>query len=345
MPALRLWPLSRPAGDSRAGAAAPPPEPNPDAPLFDAYSRAVTDAVDRVAPSVVRLEPLGAGAGGENGMPQGVGSGVVLSPDGLILTNAHVAGGRANHRVTAPDGREVSARLIGADPDTDLALLRVVEDVRLPAAELGDSRALRPGRLVVAIGNPLGFDCTVTAGVVSALGRSLRASTGRLIDDLIQTDAPLNPGNSGGALATADGRVVGISTAVIRGAQGICFAVASNTARFVLGELIRHGRVRRSFIGIQGQQTRLPRRLALALGLEQERGVLVAGVSAESPAARAGLVAGDILLRLDGEALAGSDDLVRKLTADRVGRAVRLDLVRHGRLVSVELVPAERPRA
>src|SRR6201985_868123 len=234
-----------------------------DAQLLDAYSDAVIAVADRVGPAVVRVERA---AGNGRG---GMGSGVVISPDGLVLPNSHVVEGARELRLTDTEGRTMEARLLGEDPDTDLALLRAGAARNLPAAALGDSKRLRRGQLAVAIGNPLGFESTVTAGVISALGRSLRARTGRLIEDVIQTDAALNPGNSGGPLVSSRGEVIGINTAVIAGAQGICFAVASNTAQFVLSEILQHGRVRRAFIGVAGQTVPLPRRLALALGLGQ----------------------------------------------------------------------------
>jgi S1-C subfamily serine protease len=270
---------------------------------------------------------------------------VVVAPDGLVLTNSHVVAPAARTTVTTVDGSTLSARLVGNDPDTDLALLRVDAPVTLACAQLGDSKRLKRGQLVIAIGNPLGFESTVTTGVVSALGRSLRARSGRLIDDLIQTDAALNPGNSGGPLVSSRGDVVGINTAIIQGAQGICFAVAANTATFVLGELVRHGRVRRAFIGISGQQTPIPRRLRLAAGLEQDSGVMVTAVEPGSPAARAGLAQRDLVISLDGRPVTGADDLVRLLTGDRIGRAVELETL-HGReRRRFQLTPEERRRA
>src|ERR1700729_1832233 len=288
---MKIIPLHDAAWDGSGGAAAVSPEvPVEDQALLDAYSRAVLDVVDRVGPAVVGLTIH---AGEANGRPRGgPGSGVVVAPDGLILTNSHVAGAGGNTRgtsrieVSTPEGQHLTARLVGDDPDTDLALIRIVQPVTLPAAPLGDSKRLKRGQLVIAIGNPLGFESTVTTGVVSALGRSLRASTGRLIDDVIQTDAALNPGNSRGPLVSSRGEVVGINTAVIMGAQGICFAVAANTASFVLGELVRHGRVRRAFIGISAQQTTIPRRLQRAAGLVQESAVMVSSVEPDSPAGR-----------------------------------------------------------
>jgi S1-C subfamily serine protease len=316
------------------------PVPEQDRALLDAYSQAVIDVVDRVGPAVVRID-VDTGKGRRAG---GTGSGVIVAPDGLVLTNSHVAGGGARLTVTDVDGRSLAARVIGDDPDTDLALLRVDAPVTLPAAQLGDSKRLRRGQLVIAIGNPLGFESTVTTGVVSALGRSLRASTGRLIDDLIQTDAALNPGNSGGPLVSSRGEVVGINTAVILGAQGICFAVAANTAKFVLGELVRHGHVRRAFIGISAQQTAVPRRRRLAAGLSQDSAVMVAGIEPGSPAEMAGLRAGDMIVALDGTAVTGADDLIRLLTGEQIGRDVEIDLLRGGERRQLTLRPQERER-
>jgi S1-C subfamily serine protease len=340
----------------RAGRSAAAPDvsivPADDLALLDAYSRAVIDVVDRVGPAVVRLavHTGNAGHAGHAGQSRGgTGSGVVVAPDGLILTNSHVAGGASGTasriEVTTADGQDLRARLVGDDPDTDLALLRVDEAVTLPAAPLGDSKRLKRGQLVIAIGNPLGFESTVTTGVVSALGRSLRSRTGRLIDDLIQTDAALNPGNSGGPLMSSRGEVVGINTAAIMGAQGICFAVAANTASFVLGELVRHGRVRRAFIGIAAQQTAIPQRRRRAAGLTQEGAVMVGTVEPDGAAARAGLKAGDIIVALDGETIAGADDLVRALTGEKIGRTVALDVLRGTERLTISLVPQERKRA
>jgi len=307
-----------------------------DGELLDAYSDAVTAVVERVGPAVVRVERAAANGRG------GVGSGVVLSPDGLVLTNSHVVDGARELRLVDSEGRSMAARLIGEDPDTDLALLRADAARDLPAAALGDSKRLRRGQLAVAIGNPLGFESTVTAGVVSALGRSLRARTGRLIEDVIQTDAALNPGNSGGPLVNSRGEVVGINTAVIAGAQGICFAVASNTAQFVLSELIRHGRVRRAFIGVAAQTVAVPRRHARAAGIDNAFGAMITANEPDGPASAAGLMSYDIAVRLDGEPVTGVDDLIRLLNAERIGRTVAIDVLRRGQLRTFELQPGER---
>ena len=329
-------------GGGQPAVADRPAVPSEDQALLDAYSRAVIDVVDRVGPAVVGLAVRAEKSRG------GTGSGVVGAPDGLILTNSHVAGASgagARIAVTTAEGQDLRARLVGDDPDTDLALLRVDEAVTLPAAVLGDSKRLKRGQLVIAIGNPLGFDSTVTTGIVSALGRSLRARSGRLIDDVIQTDAALNPGNSGGPLVSSRGEVVGINTAVIMGAQGICFAVAANTASFVLGELVRHGRVRRAFIGISAQHTAIPPRRRRAAGLTQESAVMVGAVEAASAADRSGLKAGDILLGLDGVVITGADDLIRALTGEKIGKSVALDVLRGTERLTVALVPQERKRA
>jgi S1-C subfamily serine protease len=315
-----------------------PEVPIEDRALLDAYSNAVIDVVDRVGPAVVRLDVKAkdSRAGG------GTGSGVIVAPDGMVLTNSHVVNGASQVMVTTVDGRSLTARVVGDDPDTDLALVRVDAPVTLPSAALGNSKLLKRGQLVIAIGNPLGFESTVTTGVVSALGRSLRSRSGRLIDDVIQTDAALNPGNSGGPLVSSRGEVVGVNTAVILGAQGICFAVASNTANFVLGELVRHSRVRRAFIGIAAQQIAIPRRLRHAAGLTQESAVLAASVETGSPADRAGVKARDIILSLDGTAITGGDDLIRTLVGDKIGRTVEIEVLRNGSIQALPLVPEER---
>jgi S1-C subfamily serine protease len=307
---------------------------------LDAVSSGIAALVDRVGPAVVRVETTRTGP-----RSGGIGSGVIISPDGLVLTNSHVIHGHHEARLTDTEGRNLEARLIGEDRDTDLALLRVTSARRLASALLGDSKELRRGQFVVAIGNPLGFEFTVTSGVVSALGRSLRASNGRLIDDVVQTDAALNPGNSGGPLVSTRGEVVGINTAVIAGAQGICFAVASNTAKFVLGELIRHGRVRRAYIGVSAQTVPVPRRFSQEFGLENKLGALVIGIEAHSPAAAAGLSTQDIVVRLGGETVAGVDDLVRLLDGSRVDQPVTMTVLRFGTRVELTVRPIERPSA
>jgi len=311
----------------------PPIDRPADDPL-DAYSRAVTRVAETVGPSVVQVENRRAKGGG-------TGSGFVIAHDGLLLTNAHVVAGARELRLSLSDGLDTGAIVVGEDPDTDLALLRAELPRNMAVATLGDSRSLKRGQLVVAIGNPLGFDATVTAGVVSALGRSLRSQTGRLIEDVIQTDAALNPGNSGGPLVAGNGEVIGVNTAIIGGAQGLCFAVSSNTALFVLGELIVHGRVRRAYLGIAAQTIELPRKLALATQAGP-RAIRIGHVEPGGPAALGGLHAGDILLSLEGEPVTGTDQLVRLLGGERVGQTVTLGVIRNARLDHVDIVPVER---
>ena len=310
--------------------------PVADSELLDAYSDAVTRVVDQVGPAVVRVEPH------EQRGRGGVGSGVIISPDGLVLTNSHVVHGARDLQLLLPDGRTTKARTVGDDPDADLALLRADSD-GLPCAKLGDSKKLKRGQIAIAIGNPLGFESTVTAGVISALGRSLRSRTGRVIDDVIQTDAALNPGNSGGPLVSSSSEVIGINTAVIAGAQGICFAVASNTADFVVSELIRHGEVRRAYIGVSAQTTPVPRRFALAAGINNASGATVIALEPESPAARAGLSLGDVVVALDGTPVKGMDDLIRLLTAERIGREMAVMVLRQGDVRLIRLTPERRP--
>lgn len=305
-----------------------------EAPL-DAYSRVVAEVADRVGPAVVRVES------GGPGRRAGIGSGVVIAGDGLVLTNSHVVAGSQRVRLAFPEGGATEARLLGDDPDTDLALLRAELPRGTPAALLGDSKRLKRGHLVVAIGNPLGFESTVTAGVVSALGRSLRSRGARLIDDVIQTDAALNPGNSGGPLVASNGEVVGINTAMIGGAQGLCFAVSSNTALFVVGEFIAHGRVRRAHLGIAAQTVPLPRRVALAAGVGPHA-VRVGEVEPDGPAAAGGLRVGDAIVALDGTSIAGADDLIRLLGADRIGRVVDVTVLRDGKVEWRAVTPRER---
>ncbi len=309
-----------------------------DAPLLDAYSQAVVSVVDAAAPAVVHVQVQGA----RGGAGPGSGSGVVVSPDGLVLTNNHVVEGAAGIVLTRNDGAQHRARLIGRDPDTDLAVLRAETTERLPFATLANSKSLRPGQIAIAIGNPYGFQSTVTAGIISAVGRSLRAQNGRLIDDVIQTDAALNPGNSGGPLVNSAGSVIGVNTATILGAQGLCFAVASNTAEYVLTQILSHGRVRRGLIGVAGELVLLPQRVRHALGLKQATAIGIRSTQTGGPAEAAGLLAGDVLVRLDGEMVASVDDIARILDAKRIARAVAAEVVRDGKIVRVELVPQER---
>src|SRR5262245_10626700 len=286
------------------------PRPIDDTELLDAYSQAVIHAVEIVGPAVVKID-----------VEHGGGSGVCFTPDGLILTNNHVVERPGRVTVVMPDGRSMLADRVGGDADTDLAVVRVVTShaESLPWATLGDSRLVRVGQVAIAIGNPYGFQHSVTAGVVSALARSLRSSSGRLMDDVLQTDAALNPGNSGGPLVNAQGEVIGVNTAMIRPAQGICFAIASNTARYVTLKLMREGRIRRSFIGVAGQNVPLPRRVVRFFGLAVETSIFVVSVEPGSPAEQAGVKEGDFILAYGGEAIAGIDDLHRHLTESQIG--------------------------
>ncbi|HVE12854.1 MAG TPA: trypsin-like peptidase domain-containing protein [Elusimicrobiota bacterium] len=300
-----------------------------DAELLDAYSRTVAGAAERVSASVVHV-----------GVGRGSGSGFIFTGNGYILTNSHVVHGAPRVEAVLADGRRLEAEAVGDDPHTDLAVIRVRAD-GLPAAVLGDSKSLRPGQLAVAIGSPLGFQTTVTAGVVSALGRSLRSQSGRQIDGVIQTDAALNPGNSGGPLVDSRGRVIGVNTAIIAAAQGICFAIPVNTAKFVAGELIREGRIRRARLGIAGQDVRLHPRAARELGLEGEGAVLVTGLESGGPAERAGVEQGDAVIGFQGEPVSGADDLHRALTAERVGERCSLEVLRGRNRLRLSVVPAE----
>jgi S1-C subfamily serine protease len=319
--------------------------PEDDAALLDAYSNAVIGAAERVSPSVVNIEVrtgTQSGARGRRRAPEqarGSGSGFVFTPDGFVLTNSHVVHEAAKIDVTLSDGRRFGAELVGDDPDTDLAVIRI-DTPNVTPALLGDSRSIRPGQVVIAIGNPYGFQCTVTAGVVSALGRSLQARSGRLIDNVIQTDAALNPGNSGGPLVTSRGEVIGVNTAAILPAQGICFAIGIETAKFVAGKLIRDGRVTRSYIGVAGQTVPLPRRVVRYHALPVDSGILVTSIEGNSPAERAGLRDGDVIVGLEDQAISGIDDLHRMLTEERVGVASRLVVIRRTEKTSVTVVPS-----
>ncbi len=317
--------------------------------LLDAYSAAVTAAAERVSPSVVNVEIR---QRPDNRQPspsrpmelRGSGSGFVFTPDGFILTNSHVVHRASRLGVTLPDGRSFEAHLIGEDPDTDLAVIRVTADGLVPAV-LGDSKSIRVGQLVVAIGNPYGFQCTVTAGVVSALGRSLRSHSGRLIDDVVQTDAALNPGNSGGPLVTSRGEVIGVNTAVILPAQGLCFAIAINTAKHVAGLLIRNGKIRRGHIGVAGQNVTLQRRLVHQHSLAVTSGILVISLEPKGPAHRAGLREGDVIVAYGSHPVASIDELHRLLTEEQVGTKIGLTFLRSGEKLTLEVVPEESARS
>jgi len=310
---------------------------------MDDYSRAVTRAVDIVAPSVVSIEvsKKDASRRGRSDSAAGAGSGFVFATDGLILTNSHVVEGSSQVQVALPDGRDYAADVVGQDPDTDVAVLRITAP-DLVSVAFGDSRTLRAGQLVVAIGNPYGFHHTVTAGVVSALGRSLRSHSGRLIDEVIQTDAALNPGNSGGPLVTSDGRVVGVNTAIIAGSQGLSFAVPISSVVAVLPALLRDGRVRRGYLGIAGQNVPLLRRVTRFHRLGQAAAVLVISVEADGPAMAAGVRDGDLIVSLDDEVVGGLDDLHRLLTEHRIGTNVRLGVLRGADRREIEVPVKER---
>jgi S1-C subfamily serine protease len=317
-----------------------------DSVLLDAYSQAVTRSVEKVSPSVVNIEVHHAVRPRRRAEPQerrGGGSGFIFTPDGLILTNSHVVHEASRIEVTVADGRKLPARTIGDDPATDLAVIQI-DGAALVAAALGDSQALRVGQLVMAIGSPYGFQSTVTAGVVSALGRSLRSYSGRLIEDVIQTDASLNPGNSGGPLVASDGRVVGVNTATILPAQGICFAIGINTAKFVAGRLLRDGRIRRSYIGVSAQTVSIHRRLVRYYDLRKETGVVVLSTEPNSPAQQAGLREGDIIVALEGQAVAGVDDLHRVLSDVRAGVRAELAVLRGTEKLAFAIVPEEADR-
>jgi S1-C subfamily serine protease len=334
MPGTLEWTSQNGVNDEAARIAEVAAPVNDD--LLDAYSRAVVRAAEQVSPAVVNVEVR------QRQGARGNGSGFLFTPDGLILTNSHVVHHAVHVDVTLTDGRRMQADLVGEDPDTDLAVLRIAAPGLAPA-RLGDSRSLRVGQVVIAIGNPYGFQYSVTAGVVSALGRSLRARSGRLIDDVIQTDAALNPGNSGGPLVTAQGLVVGVNTAVILPAQGLCFAIPINTAKLVAGRLIKDGKIRRGYLGMGGQNVPILRRLVRAYHLPVETGVLVVSIEGGSPAKRAGLAEGDVIVRYGQHSVAGIDDLHRLLIDDEVGIASTLAVLRGAELITLDVVPGESP--
>ncbi len=321
---------------------------SPDARLLDSYSQAVIAAVESVSPSVVNVEvhhkatapATGRARPGEPSERRGGGSGFVFTPDGLILTNSHVVHDATRIEVTLPDGRRAPAHTVGDDPPTDLAVIRI-DASGLRAAPLGDSQQLRPGQMAIAIGNPYGFQSTVTAGVISALGRSLRSYSGRLIEDVIQTDAALNPGNSGGPLVDSRGHVIGVNTATILPAQGICFAIGINTAKFVASRLLRDGRIRRSYIGVSAQTVPIHRRVVRFYNLPRESGVVVVGIEDRSPARTAGLREGDVIVELDNKPVAGVDDLHRLLTDAQVGAKCPLTVIRHTERLILPIFPQE----
>ncbi len=323
-----------------------PAEPAPaslvDDELLDSYSRTVSRVVEKVRPTVVNIRVQHAGRehtrGGESG--GGSGSGFIIAPDGYILTNSHVVHGAVKMEVSLADGRSLPATLVGDDPETDLAVIRINAS-NLTHVSLADSRSVRVGQIAIAIGSPYGFQQTVTAGVVSALGRSMRSSSGRLIDNIIQTDAALNPGNSGGPLLNSRGEVIGVNTAVILPAQGICFAIASNIAEFVTAWLIKEGRIRRSWIGIAGQNVPIHQRVVRFHRLPVTTGMLVAGIEPGSPASRAGLREGDIVVAFGDEPISGIDELHRHLVAASIGKPKRLTIIRHTEKLSLMVTPEE----
>src|SRR6266436_9650162 len=330
------------AAEDRAGAANLAPQTDDD--VMDAYSRAVISAAEKVSPSVVYVEVEQSVRSRRPNLPRipqerrGSGSGFIFTPDGFILTNSHVVHGAKKIEVTLSDGHKHEADLIGDDPDTDLAVIRINAPNLVPA-QLGDAQKIRVGQLVVAIGNPYGFQYTVTAGVVSALGRSLRAQSGRLMDDVIQTDAALNPGNSGGPLINSRGEVIGVNTAMILPAQGISFATSIDTAKFVASRLIRDGKVSRSYIGLAGQNVPLPRRIVHYYHLDVESGILVVSFEGESPSKDAGLREGDIIIGFDDHPTAGIDDLHKLLSENRIGHKSSLQVIRGTEKLTLEVIP------
>lgn len=317
--------------------------------LLDAYSQAVISVVQKVSPAVVNIDVQRQVTGRNRNFPQtqeiqGNGSGFIFTPDGYILTNSHVVNGATKIEVTLSDGRNYGAQLVGDDPDSDLAVIRI-NAPNLITARLGDSESLQVGQLAIAIGNPYGFQATVTSGVISATGRSFRSRSGRLIDNMIQTDAALNPGNSGGPLVTSHGEVIGINTAVILSAQGLCFAVPINTAKRIIPALLKDGKVRRGYIGIGGQNVELPRRLVLHHELSKERGILVISTEANSPAQKAGLREGDVIVGFNSQPISSVDELHKFLTQERVGVRASVTILRKNQKLVFDIMPEESPRS
>lgn len=314
-----------------------------DGELLDAYSNAVVSVSESVSPSVVKIEVAHShkGSGRRAREESGSGSGFIFTPDGFILTNSHVVSGAKSIHAVTMDGGRYEAMLVGDDPDTDLAVIRVIAP-SVQSVRFGSSNRLRVGQMAVAIGNPYGFQTTVTAGVVSALGRSLRAKSGRLIDDVVQTDAALNPGNSGGPLVDSSGRVIGVNTATIMPAQGLCFAIAIDTAKFVASRLIRDGRIRRSYIGMAGQNVPILRKITHHYGMANRNGILVVSMDENGPAKRAGLVEGDIIYSFAGEKIEGIDELHRLLTEERVGISTPVGIIRRTERLEFGITPLER---
>ncbi|MGB7566768.1 MAG: trypsin-like peptidase domain-containing protein [Chitinivibrionales bacterium] len=331
-----------PASLQREGVGA---EDRADANALDAYSKAVVSASEMVTPSVVKIDVRKTGDDGGNkrgGQDAGSGSGMIFTPDGLILTNSHVIHGARHIEVTLLDGRQYKAYAIGDDPSTDVGLIRI-EAPDLSMVRFGDSQGLRVGQLVIAVGNPFGFQCTVTAGVISALGRTLRSQSGQLMDNIIQTDAALNPGNSGGPLVNARGEVVGVNTATILPAQGICFALAVNTAKLVIVELLKDGKVRRSYLGIGGQTVPLHRRIVRYYDLNIENGVFVTSVAKDSPASHSGILEGDMLIEFNGNPITGIDSLQKYLSAELVGKKCTITILRrYTEKIELEILPQEK---
>jgi S1-C subfamily serine protease len=332
-------------GDSEAIVTdAPQPLPSDDDALLDGYSRTVTRVVEKIGPAVVNIRAYGTSKGKQRGPESGgSGSGFVIAPDGFILTNSHVVHGAERLEVTLADGRVFGASLVGDDPETDLAVVRI-NSSQLVHAQFGDSKFIRVGQIAVAIGSPFGFQQTVTAGVVSALGRSMRSQSGRLIDNVIQTDAALNPGNSGGPLVNSRGEIIGVNTAIILPAQGICFAIASNTAEFVAAWLIKEGVIRRSWIGVAGQNVPIHRRVVRFHRLAVDHGVLIAGIEPGSPASRAGLREGDVIIAFGGEPVSGIDELHRHLVASVISVPSLITVIRHTEKLELVMTPEELAR-